>query len=52
VPLDPDDISRLYVERRALTDPEYERIEKPTGLGELPAEHADVLRLRVVDELG
>jgi DNA-directed RNA polymerase specialized sigma24 family protein len=104
VPLDPDDISRLYrlharamrrrgnrldlgiahhqlsalhrrggverramdrlgVERRALTDPEYERIEEPAGLaqtrgrvaaalGELPAEHADVLRLRVVDELG
>jgi RNA polymerase sigma-70 factor, ECF subfamily len=56
-------MDRLGVERRALTDPEYERIEELAGLaetrgrvaaalGELPAEHADVLRLRVVDELG
>jgi RNA polymerase sigma factor (sigma-70 family) len=56
-------MNKLGVERRALTDPEYERIEELAGLseirdhvaaalGELPDEHARVLRLRVVDELG
>jgi RNA polymerase sigma factor (sigma-70 family) len=56
-------IDRLGIERRALTDPEYERIEELAGLAAtrghvaaaleaLPAEHALVLRLRVVEELG
>jgi len=56
-------MGRLGIERRALTDPEYERIEELAGLseirgqvaaalGELPDEHARVLRLRIVDELG
>lgn len=55
-------VQRLGVERRALTDAEYERIEELAALGDLrrrvaaeleamPAEHAEVLRLRVVDEL-
>ncbi len=55
-------VAKLGVERRALTDAEYERIEELAALGELrrrvaaeldamPAEHAEVLRLRVVDEL-
>jgi RNA polymerase sigma factor (sigma-70 family) len=55
-------VQRLGVERRALTDHEYERIEELAALGDLrrrvaveldamPAEHAEVLRLRIVDEL-
>jgi RNA polymerase sigma-70 factor (ECF subfamily) len=56
-------MAKLGVERRELTDPEYERIEElagvaqtrrqvATALGQLPSEHAFALRLRVVDELG
>jgi RNA polymerase sigma factor (sigma-70 family) len=56
-------MSRLGIERRALTDPEFERIEEladlaalrtavAAALDGLPAEHALVLRLRVVEELG
>jgi RNA polymerase sigma factor (sigma-70 family) len=55
-------LGKLGVERRALTDPEYERIEELAGLAdtrarvaaeldEMSADHALVLRLRVVDEL-
>jgi RNA polymerase sigma factor (sigma-70 family) len=54
-------LSRLGVERRALTDPEYDRIEQLADLAELrnlvadrlaelPAEHQLVVRLRIVDE--
>jgi RNA polymerase sigma factor (sigma-70 family) len=56
-------MAKLGVERRALTDPEYERIEELAGMAEvrariaaalddLPQEHAEALRLRVVEELG
>ena len=56
-------IAKLGVDRRALTDPEYERIEELAGLTEtrrqvttaldhLPEEHAQAVRLRVVEELG
>lgn len=55
-------VQRLGVERRALTDAEYERIEELAALGDLrrrvaaeleamPSEHAEVLRLRIIDEL-
>ena len=55
-------VARLGMERRALTDAEYERIEELAELDDLrrrvaaeldamPAEHAEILRLRVVDEL-
>jgi RNA polymerase sigma factor (sigma-70 family) len=56
-------IAKLGIERRALTDPEYERIEEFAGLAQtreriaaalsdLPDEGARALQLRVVDELG
>ncbi|MBO9534227.1 MAG: RNA polymerase sigma factor [Solirubrobacteraceae bacterium] len=56
-------VERLGMQqRRGLTDEEYERIEELAALGDLrrrvaaeleamPAEHAEVLRLRVVQEL-
>lgn len=55
-------LRKLGVERRGLTDPEYERIEELAGLAdlrgrvarelqELSAEHALVLRLRILEEL-
>jgi RNA polymerase sigma factor (sigma-70 family) len=55
-------VERLGMQRRSLTDEEYERIEELAALGDLrrrvaaeleamPAEHAEVLRLRIVDEL-
>ncbi len=55
-------LRRLGVERRALTDPEHERIEELAGLAalrgrvallvdELPADVRRTVRLRVVDEL-
>lgn len=55
-------VAKLGVERRALTDGEYERIEELAALEPLrrrvaaeleamPAEHAEILRLRVVEEL-
>jgi len=55
-------VAKLGVERRALTDAEYERIEELAELDDLrrrvaaeleamPAEHAEILRMRVVDEL-
>jgi RNA polymerase sigma-70 factor (ECF subfamily) len=54
-------LERLAVDRRPLTDPEYERIEELAGLAELraamaaalerlPAEQREVVRLRVIDE--
>jgi RNA polymerase sigma factor (sigma-70 family) len=54
-------LERAGFQRRALTDPEYERIEELAGLGELrdqvaagldrlPAEHRTALQLRVVEE--
>ncbi len=54
-------LARLGVERRALTDAEYDRIEELAGLTELRAElraglaelsddHRDALRLRIVEE--
>jgi RNA polymerase sigma factor (sigma-70 family) len=54
-------LQRLAVERRPLTDPEYERIEELAGLAELRAaaaqalerlspEHREVVRLRVIEE--
>ncbi len=54
--------AKLGVERRALTDDEYDRIEDLAALGDLrrrvaaeleamPADQAEVLRLRVVEEL-
>lgn len=56
-------VEKLGVERPALTDPEFERIEELAELADLrrrvaleleamAPEHADPLRLRVVDELG
>ena len=56
-------LGRLGVERRALTESEYERIEELAGLGaerarvareleRLPAEQAGAVRMRVVEELG
>jgi len=56
-------MAKLSVDRRALTDPEYDRIEELAGLADLrremaaaleqlPEEHAQAVRLRVVDELG
>lgn len=55
-------VQRLGMERRALSDAEYERIEELAELEDLrrrvaaeleamPAEHAEILRLRVIDEL-
>jgi RNA polymerase sigma-70 factor (ECF subfamily) len=55
-------LERLAVERRPLTDPEYERIEELADLGQLrsavsaalqglSADHREILQLRVVDEL-
>jgi RNA polymerase sigma factor (sigma-70 family) len=54
-------MSRLGVERRSLTDEEFDRIEElaltaelrrrvAEQLAALPAEHREVLRLRVIDE--
>jgi RNA polymerase sigma-70 factor (ECF subfamily) len=54
-------LARLGVERRALTDAEYDRIEELAGLTELRTElraglaelsddHRDALRLRIVEE--
>jgi RNA polymerase sigma-70 factor, ECF subfamily len=56
-------LAKLGVDRRALTDPEYERIEDLAGLADarrqvaaeldqLPEDHAHAVRLRVVEELG
>jgi RNA polymerase sigma factor (sigma-70 family) len=55
-------VRRLGIERRGLTDPEYERIEELAGLREarrrvaaeiaqLPDDQAAAIRLRVVEEL-
>jgi len=54
-------LERLAVERRPLTDPEYERIEELAGIADLRAataaalerlspEHREVVRLRVIEE--
>jgi RNA polymerase sigma factor (sigma-70 family) len=54
-------LERLAVERRPLTDPEYERIEELAGITQLRAaaaqalellspEHREVVRLRVIEE--
>jgi RNA polymerase sigma factor (sigma-70 family) len=54
-------LERLAVERRPLTDPEYERIEELAGIAELRAaaaealerlspDHREVVRLRVIEE--
>jgi RNA polymerase sigma-70 factor (ECF subfamily) len=54
-------LAKLGVERRALTDAEYDRIEELAGLkdlraglrdglAELSADHRDALRLRIVEE--
>jgi RNA polymerase sigma-70 factor (ECF subfamily) len=54
-------LERLGVERRGLTDPEYERIEELAGLADLreaaaaalarlSAEHRSVVQLRVIEE--
>jgi RNA polymerase sigma-70 factor (ECF subfamily) len=54
-------LERLGVERRGLSDPEYERIEELAGLADLraaasaalerlSAEHRRVIQLRVIDE--
>jgi RNA polymerase sigma factor (sigma-70 family) len=54
-------LERLAVERRPLTDPEYERIEELAGITELRAaaaealerlspQHREIVRLRVVEE--
>jgi RNA polymerase sigma factor (sigma-70 family) len=56
-------MAKLGVDRRALTDPEYDRLEELAGLADLrrqvaaaldqlPEEHVQAVRLRVVDELG
>lgn len=56
-------VAKLGVERPMLTDPEFDRIEELAELAELrrrvaaevdalPAEHAEPLRLRIVEELG
>lgn len=56
-------VEKLGVERPALTDPEFERIEElaeladlrrrvATELDAMAPEHAEPVRLRVVDELG
>jgi RNA polymerase sigma-70 factor (ECF subfamily) len=55
-------VQRLGVQRRALTDPEYERVEQLADLAgarariaaeldRMPIDHAQVLQLRFVDEL-
>lgn len=51
-------LAKLGVERRALTDTEYDRIEALAGLGDLVSaglaqltdDHRDALRLRIVEE--
>lgn len=51
-------LAKLGVERRALTEDEYDRIEALAGLGEMIAaglgqltdDHCDALRLRIVEE--